>query len=389
MLSVVVTEVYDDYILVVDIGDINHIKNVFRKVKGDKIRAVDGANEYLCEIEKIDEKEIKLKILEKIKDSFSLDIEIDAGISILKGDKMDLTIQKLTELGINKIIPISVKRCVVKLDKKKDRWDIISKEALKQCQGVVPTVIDEIKKIDKLNFKDYDLILVPYENEKKIFITFVIIVLLLFIIVFLVLPRLDFMYVHPGKHWLKEKIADQDNNTGAKTILKVEQGENGEYFVYENRLLYIDNKEGKVSEICEISEQILGILIKGDAIFLREDNSPYIYKITQDGIKTKLIDNDGATYMEGKHIYELIDARLEKYDLNGKKIFSIDTEYDNISCNSLFDEYIFFKEYDEIGLSAPRYYLFDINKIKYITYTLDLSRYYQFPVEWDLYSEKK
>ena len=170
MLSVVVTEVYDDYILVVDIGDINHIKNVFRKVKGDKIRAVDGANEYLCEIEKIDEKEIKLKILEKIEDNFSLDIEVDAGISILKGDKMDLTIQKLTELGINKIIPISVKRCVVKLDKKKDRWDIISKEALKQCQGVVPTVIDEIKKIDKLNFKDYDLVLVPYENEKEIFI---------------------------------------------------------------------------------------------------------------------------------------------------------------------------------------------------------------------------
>ena len=132
MLSVVVTEVYDDFILVVDIADINHIKNVFRKVKGDRIRAVDGTNEYLCEIEKIEEKEIKLKILEKTEDKFSLDIEIDAGISILKGDKMDLTIQKLTELGINKIIPISVKRCVVKLDKKKDRWDTISKEALKQ-----------------------------------------------------------------------------------------------------------------------------------------------------------------------------------------------------------------------------------------------------------------
>ena len=157
MLSVVVTEVYDDFILVVDMADINHIKNVFRKVKGDKIRAVDGTNEYLCEIEKIE-------------DNFSLDIEVDAGISILKGDKMDLTIQKLTELGINKIIPISVKRCIVKLDKKKDRWGTISKEALKQCQGVVPTVIDEIKKIDKLNLKDYDLILVPYENEKKVFI---------------------------------------------------------------------------------------------------------------------------------------------------------------------------------------------------------------------------
>ena len=59
----------DDFILVIDTGDINHIKNVFRKVKGDKIRAVDGTNEYLCEIEKIEDKEIKLKILEKI--SFS------------------------------------------------------------------------------------------------------------------------------------------------------------------------------------------------------------------------------------------------------------------------------------------------------------------------------
>ena len=170
MLSVLVTEVYDEYILVIDTSDINHIKNVFRKEKGDIVRAVDGSNEYLCEIEEINDKEIKLKIIEKKADKFSLDIELDAGISILKGDKMDLTIQKLTELGINKIIPIAVKRCVVKLDKKKDRWDTIAKEALKQCQGVVPTVVDEIKKIDKLNLKDYDLVLVPYENEEEIFL---------------------------------------------------------------------------------------------------------------------------------------------------------------------------------------------------------------------------
>ena len=170
MLSVLVTEVYDEYILVIDTNDINHIKNVFRKEKGDIVRAVDGSNEYLCEIEEINDKEIKLKIIEKKADKFSLGIELDAAISILKGDKMDLTIQKLTELGINKIIPIAVKRCVVKLEKKKDRWDTIAKEALKQCQGVVPTVVDEIKKIDKLDFKDYDLVLVPYENEEEVFL---------------------------------------------------------------------------------------------------------------------------------------------------------------------------------------------------------------------------
>lgn len=58
MLSVVVTEVYNDYILVVEASDINHIKNVFRKVKGDRIRAVDGTNEYLCEIEKLMRKKL-------------------------------------------------------------------------------------------------------------------------------------------------------------------------------------------------------------------------------------------------------------------------------------------------------------------------------------------
>ena len=62
MLSVLVTEVYDEYILVIDANDINHIKNVFRKEKGDIVRAVDGSNEYLCEIEEINDKEIKLKI---------------------------------------------------------------------------------------------------------------------------------------------------------------------------------------------------------------------------------------------------------------------------------------------------------------------------------------
>ena len=167
MLSVVVSEIQGDYIEILDLSDINHVKNVFRKNIGDKLRAVDGKNEYFCKIEEIDEKHIKLKIIEKKEDKFSLNIKIDAGISILKGDKMDLTIQKLTELGINKIIPILANRCVVKLDKKKDRWDNISKEALKQCQGVNPTIIDDIKKMNELEFEKYDLIIVPYESEPE------------------------------------------------------------------------------------------------------------------------------------------------------------------------------------------------------------------------------
>lgn len=169
MVTVVVEadNVGDNYIIVNNLSDINHIKNVFRKTLGDEVRAVDGKNEYLCKIEKIDNKEIVLKIFNIYKDKFSYAIETHAGISLLKNEKMDLTIQKLTELGIKKIIPIAAKRSVVKLDKKKDKWDIIMKEALKQCQGVSPTYIEDIVKLSDIDYSFYDLIVIPYECEEE------------------------------------------------------------------------------------------------------------------------------------------------------------------------------------------------------------------------------
>lgn len=172
MITVVVEadKVNGDLIIVDKLSDINHVKNVFRKTLGDRIRAVDGKNEYLCQIEKIDNKEIILRILNINKDSFSYEMEIHAGICLLKNEKMDLTIQKLTELGIKKIIPIAAKRSVAKLDKKKEKWDIIMKEALKQCQGISPTYIENIIKLSDINYSLYDLIIVPYECEEQIYL---------------------------------------------------------------------------------------------------------------------------------------------------------------------------------------------------------------------------
>ena len=51
--------------------------------------------------------------------------------------------------------------------KKKDKWDLIVKEALKQCQGVKPLIIEEVTKIEKLKLEDYDLVIVPYECEEE------------------------------------------------------------------------------------------------------------------------------------------------------------------------------------------------------------------------------
>lgn len=172
MITIVVeaNKIINNFIVIDNLADINHIKNVFRKSISDKIRVVDGKNEYLCLIEKIENKEILLKIIEIKEDKFSYEIEIVAGISLLKNEKMDLTIQKLTELGIKKIVPLVTKRTVVKLEKKKDKWDVIVKETLKQCQGVSPTEITEIKKISEIDYSFYDYVIVPYEEENEMYL---------------------------------------------------------------------------------------------------------------------------------------------------------------------------------------------------------------------------
>ena len=169
MISVIISKenIANKIIEIVDKNDINHLKNAFRIKNGEIIRAVDGEYEYICEVINIDKKIIEAKIIEQNEDRFSSKIYIEAAIGILKNDKMDLTIQKLTEIGVTKITPLLTKRGVAKITEKKDKWDLIVREATKQCQAVKLVEISEPKKISELNLKEYDLAIVPYECEEE------------------------------------------------------------------------------------------------------------------------------------------------------------------------------------------------------------------------------
>lgn len=155
-----------DRIEITDKADINHLKNSFRVKEGEVIRAVDGENEYICKVLVIEKKEIILEIIET-KKSEEDEVELIAGISIIKNDKMELVIQKLTEIGIDRIIPLETKRTIVKLNETKDKWNVISKEAVKQCQRTKFLKIDKITKINQIDYKEFDLVIVPYECEKE------------------------------------------------------------------------------------------------------------------------------------------------------------------------------------------------------------------------------
>lgn len=155
--------------------DVKHIKNVLRKQIGDNIEICDQDTEksYICEIEKIGNESILTNIIEELQ-SYDDNIKVDIYQGLPKADKMELIIQKSVELGVNSIIPVAMKRCVVKIESKDEskkiaRWQKIAESAAKQsCRSTIPEIknIVNIEKIIQL-IKEYDCVIVAYENEKN------------------------------------------------------------------------------------------------------------------------------------------------------------------------------------------------------------------------------
>lgn len=145
--------------------DMYHIKTVMRMKNNDKIQVVYNEEVYLCEY--LDNEVNIIKKEEKLEDNFK---EVILAIPLLKETKMDLIIQKSTELGISKIIPIITERSIIKLNdketKKIDRWNKIAKEAAEQSMRVTIPVVTEVKKMEDL--KDIDgLKIVCSTNERN------------------------------------------------------------------------------------------------------------------------------------------------------------------------------------------------------------------------------
>lgn len=227
------------------------------------------------------------------------------------------------------------------------------------------------------------------KRKVKILFAIVFLIVLISVLLVFVLPNFDFMYVSANKHWLKEKIVVHDDNTGGKIIKKVEQGENAEYFVYKDRLMYIEDTDDKVKEICKLPNDIVGILVKDKDILLYDNNSN-IYNAISGRERVKILSTWGDIYLEDKNIYILNNkVDYEKYDLNGKRIFSNKLEYISPFNNIIFDDYVFSVDgHGGLEINVPSYYMFDINKIKYQIPRLKFLRYYLPPAEWNSYREE-
>lgn len=162
------------YIRLTSKEDIHHLVKVLRGKEGDKIDVSDGSLwEYKAEISSINDDEILLQILDKQAFAREPELQVTLFQGIPKAGKMEVIIQKCVEMGVGAITPVFMERTVViekgNFDKKLQRWQKISDEAVKQCKrGVIPQVnknVDFASMIRELD--SYDLILFPYENESN------------------------------------------------------------------------------------------------------------------------------------------------------------------------------------------------------------------------------
>lgn len=153
--------------------DVKHIYRVLRLEEGEKvvINNLEG-EEFLGRIAEITKTEVKVVIDEKLEVNNESPLEIYLFQGLPKAAKMDLIVQKGTELGFKEITPIITERVDVKLKgefKKLDRLERIALEASKQSKRTfIPKINSPIsfKELEE-ELKLMDLVVVPYENAEN------------------------------------------------------------------------------------------------------------------------------------------------------------------------------------------------------------------------------
>ncbi|NOW93167.1 MULTISPECIES: 16S rRNA (uracil(1498)-N(3))-methyltransferase [Clostridium] len=152
--------------------DVKHIYKVLRLSEGEEVvlNNCEGI-EYLGEIETITKSEVIVKIIKRLDINNESKVKVHLFQGLPKGQKMDLIVQKGTELGVSEFIPVTTARVDVKLKgefKKLDRLNRIALEACKQSKrSVIPQVKEVIDFNEAINeLKKMDLIIVPYENAE-------------------------------------------------------------------------------------------------------------------------------------------------------------------------------------------------------------------------------
>lgn len=153
--------------------ELEHLSRVLRLKTGTEITVADTRGQvYNCTLEQITKTRAMARIDQISKDYSEPPVEITLLQGLPKGDKLELIIQKGTELGVSQIIPIAMSRSVVRLSdrraqERRNRWERVALEGAKQCgRNRVPKVELPVTLSQGLEYLSPDsFIFLPWEGE--------------------------------------------------------------------------------------------------------------------------------------------------------------------------------------------------------------------------------
>jgi 16S rRNA (uracil1498-N3)-methyltransferase len=156
-------------------SDVNYLKNAMRLKPGDEITVIDGKNrEFSSKIISLEKSSVNAKLIAEKLPAIGSKIKVAIAQGLPKNPKMDLIIQKATELGASKIIPVMTERSIMKIAEEKagvkvSRWQRIAKEAAEQSGRSNMPTIDGITDFDAIlrSRNEYDKCIMLWELEKE------------------------------------------------------------------------------------------------------------------------------------------------------------------------------------------------------------------------------
>ena len=161
-----------DGIICIDGDDARHIALSLRCAVGEKITALFDGVVYDCELETIKPDRVTARVCGSAQDTAEMACRVTLFVANPKAGKLDLIVQKATELGVAKIVPFQSERCVSRPDpgsaeKRRRRLEKIALEAAKQCgRGVVPEIGDTVDFRCAVKMAaESDIGIIAYEKE--------------------------------------------------------------------------------------------------------------------------------------------------------------------------------------------------------------------------------
>ena len=147
-----------------------HIEKVMRMKKEDKVEVVYNHETYICSIDSFNP--VTCNIIEKTNENNEMNKKIIIVQSLVNEQKMDMILQKCTELGMYSFIPYKAINSIIKdngkMDKKIDRWQRIVKEASEQSKrNIIPEVLNPMDIKELIEYKaDLKLICSTISDNK-------------------------------------------------------------------------------------------------------------------------------------------------------------------------------------------------------------------------------